>query len=374
MVASEARRQEALIQAGITLASELSLPAILQKIVELACEVADARYGALGVLGPDGTIEEFVTHGVTEEQRRAIGHLPRGRGILGALIVDAKPLRLERIQDDPRSVGFPPNHPPMTTFLGVPVKVRDRVYGNLYLTERVGGGSFEEDDERAVVTLAAQAGVAIETARNREELERLAVLEDRERIARELHDGVVQSLFAVGLSLQAASSMPGDAEAVSAKLGDAVEHIDRVIRDLRNYIFGLGAGSGVADRELGRALEDLAEEFRRGSDVAVRVRVEPEAASRLAPVAADVLQVAREAVSNATRHGGGETLSISLLRDGSATVLEVDDDGVGFDLAAVGGRGRGLANLRSRAEDMGATLDLDTAPGRGTAVRLRVPD
>jgi signal transduction histidine kinase len=102
--------------------------------------------------------------------------------------------------------------------------------------------------------------------------------------------------------------------------------------------------------------------------------VEPEAASRLAPVAADVLQVAREAVSNATRHGGSETLSISLLRDGSATVLEVDDDGVGFDLATVGGRGRGLANLRSRAEDMGATLDLDTAPGRGTAVRLRVPD
>lgn len=373
MVAQEARRQEALIQAGITLASELSLPTILQKIVDLACDVADARYGALGVLGPDGTIEQFVTRGVTDEERRAIGHLPRGRGILGALIADARPLRLDRIADDPRSVGFPPNHPPMTTFLGVPIKVRDRVYGNLYLTERVGGGSFEEDDERAVVTLAAQAGVAIESARHREELERLAVLEDRERIARELHDGVVQSLFAVGLSLQAAGSMAADPETIEAKLGDAVEHIDRVIRDLRNYIFGLGAG-GTADRELGRGLEDLADEFRRGSDVTIAVRIEPEAVSRLAPVAADVLQVAREAVSNAARHGDTETLSISLVRDGSASVLEVDDDGVGFDPAAVEGRGRGLANLRSRAEGMGATLDLDTAPGRGTAVRLRVPD
>ena len=369
----ETRRQDALIQAGITLASELSLPAILQKIVELACDVADARYGALGVLGPGGRIERFLTHGVTEEERRAIGHLPEGRGILGALISDARPLRLDHIRDDPRSVGFPPNHPPMTTFLGVPIRVRDRVYGNLYLTERLGGGSFDEDDERAVITLAAQAGVAVETARNREELERLAVLEDRERIARELHDGVVQSLFAVGLSLQAAGSRPGDQEAVAAKLGDAVAQIDRVIRDLRNYIFGLGT-DGVADRELGRALEDLTDEFRRGSEVAIRLDVDPEAASRLAPLAADALQVAREAVSNAVRHGRAETLSISLLRDGPGSVLEVEDDGVGFDPAMAEGRGRGLANLRSRAEAMGAALEVDAAPGRGTAVRLRVPD
>ena len=372
MVARETRRLEALIQAGITLTSELSLPTILQKIIDLACEVADARYGALGVLGPEGTIERFITHGISEEERRAIGDLPTGKGILGALITDARPLRLDRIQDDPRSVGFPPNHPSMTSFLGVPVRVRDRVYGNLYLTERLGGGSFDEEDERAVITLASQAGVAIESARIREDLERLAVLEDRERIARDLHDGVVQSLFAVGLSLQVAS-LSADPGAVSAKLGEAVDQIDRVIRDLRNYIFGLGDG-GVADRELGRALEDLADEFRRGSDLAVRVTVEPEAASRLAPVAADVLQVAREAVSNAARHGGGQTLSISLHRDDSATVLEVEDDGTGFDPSEARGRGRGLGNLRARAEDLGAELEIDSAPGRGTAVRLRVTD
>ncbi len=370
MSSRQDRRLGALIQAGITLASELSLPTILQKIVDLACEVADARYGALAVLGPDGRIERFITRGVTEEERRAIGDPPSGRGILGALITDASPLRLDRIQDDPRSVGFPPNHPPMTTFLGVPITVRDRVYGNLYLTERLGGGSFQEEDERAVITLAAQAGVAVETARIRADLERLAVLEDRERIARELHDGVVQSLFAVGLSLQAAASTAD--EAVAASLGGAVDQIDRVIRDLRNYIFGLGAGQ-AADRELGRALEHLAEEFRRGSDVAVRVTVDPEAASRLAPVAADVLQVAREAISNAARHGEIETLSISLFRDDSASVLEVEDDGVGFDPIAARGRGRGLDNLLTRAEGLGAELEIDAAPGRGTAIRLRVP-
>src|SRR5919108_3507986 len=126
--------RDPLIQAGLVLASELSLPAVLQKLVQLACDVADARYGALGVLSPDGVIRDFITHGVTAEERRAIGHVPVGRGILGALITEARPPRLRRIQDDERSVGFPANHPQMTSFLGVPIKIQDRVYGNLYLT------------------------------------------------------------------------------------------------------------------------------------------------------------------------------------------------------------------------------------------------
>src|SRR5215218_7860035 len=129
------QRRDALVQAGLVLASELSLPSMLQRIVELACQVADARYGALGVLAPDGqVILDFITHGVTEEERRAIGHLPVGKGVLGLLIAEASPIRMAKIQDHPRSVGFPPNHPPMTSFLGVPIKVRGRIYGNLYLT------------------------------------------------------------------------------------------------------------------------------------------------------------------------------------------------------------------------------------------------
>jgi signal transduction histidine kinase len=364
-------RRDALIQAGMVLVSELSLPSILQKIVDLACQVADARYGALGVLGEDGLIADFITHGVTEEERRAIGHIPVGKGILGVLIREGHPLRLSRIQSDPRSVGFPPNHPSMTSFLGVPLRVRDHVYGNLYLTEKVGGAEFTEDDEEAVVTLAAQAGVAIENARIREELERLAVLEDRERIAKELHDGVVQALFAVGMSLQAGASRAEDPAAVRTRLQEAVEAIDGVIRDLRNYIFGLGPGA-AADRELDRALRELAGEFRRGTDVAIAVEVDRHAAETLASRASDVVQAAREALSNTIRHAKPQTVSVGLRRDGERIVLEVEDDGVGFDPGEVA-PGRGLGNLRARAAALGGELEIDSEPGGGTAVRIVVP-
>ncbi len=368
----QGRRRDALVRAGLVLASELSLPSILQKFVELACDVADARYGALGVLDRDARmIHDFITHGVTEEERRAIGDLPVGKGILGLLITEARPIRLASIQDHPRSVGFPPNHPSMTSFLGVPIKVRGKVHGNLYLTEKRGAAEFTQEDEEAVVTLGAQAGVAIENARIREELQRLAVLEDRERIAQELHDGVIQSLFAVGMALQAAGALTEDPEALRKRLGAAVDDVDRVIRDLRNYIFGLGGR--LADRELDRALHDLADEMRRGSDIAIRVEVDSDAAARLASRAVDVVQFTREALSNAVRHSGAATVSLVLSRDDTSLVLEVEDDGTGFDPEAAAGRGRGLLNLRARAEALEAELDIVSGPDGGTRLRLRVP-
>jgi GAF domain-containing protein len=157
-------RYERLLEGGLALAADLSLPSTLQRIVELAAGLTGARYGAMGVLGRDGTITDFVTTGITAEERAAMGHIPHGRGILGVLIDDARPLRLHDIAEDPRSVGLPPHHPPMRTFLGVPVKAGGRVYGNLYLTEKHGGEDFDADDERALILLAAQAGAAIEAA------------------------------------------------------------------------------------------------------------------------------------------------------------------------------------------------------------------
>ena len=366
------RRRDPLIEAGLVLASELSLPSILQKIVELACRVADARYGALGVLDTRGRmIFDFITHGITEEERRAIGDLPVGKGILGLLITEARPIRMARIQDHPRSVGFPANHPPMSSFLGVPMKVRGRVYGNLYLTEKRGTAEFTEEDQEAVVTLAAQAGVAVENARLHEDLRRLAVLEDRERIAQELHDGVIQSLFAVGMGLQAAGALARDPETVRDRLTTAVDDVDRVIRDLRNYIFGLG--TGLADRELSRALHHLADELRRGSDLGIRVEVDPEAAAALGSQAAEVIQFAREALSNAVRHSGAATLSVVLSRANGSITLEIEDDGKGFDPAAAEGVGHGLGNLRSRAESLGGAFELGSEPGGGTRIRLVMP-
>jgi GAF domain-containing protein len=178
---------------------------VLRRIVTSACELLDAQYAALGVLGPGTNVEqirliEFITEGADEETIRGIGHYPIGRGILGLLIREPRPLRLHDLATHSESFGFPDGHPPMRSFLGVPVRVQDRVFGNLYLTEKRGSGDFTAGDEEIAVALAAAAGIAIENARLQERVRQLAVLEDRERMARDLHDTVIQRLFATGLA------------------------------------------------------------------------------------------------------------------------------------------------------------------------------
>jgi GAF domain-containing protein len=193
-----------LLDAVLTIGSDLDLPAMLQRIIEAAVALVDARYGALGVLDESRTrLAQFITVGLDDETYRAIGDLPEGHGILGLLIVDAKPLRLPDLSEHPDSYGFPPHHPPMRSFLGVPIRVRDEVFGNLYLTDKTSAEVFTDVDEELVIGLAAAAGVAIENARLHARVQELALVEDRERIARDLHDSIVQRLFATGLSLQA---------------------------------------------------------------------------------------------------------------------------------------------------------------------------
>ena len=327
-----------LIEAGMVLASELSLDAVLRRIVEVAVELTGARYGALGVLTPDGRrIEEFVTVGVTDEERAAIGDPPVGHGLLGALITEARPMRLPDIAADPRSVGFPPNHPPMRSLLGAPVAGRGRVFGNIYLTEKQGAEAFDDEDERVLLVLATQAAVAVENARLYAETERTAaalrrleMMDERERIAKELHDGVIQSLFAVGMSLQGLASMSSDPE-TARRLESAVEDVDHAIRDLRNYIFGLRPGV-LADRQLDQALQQLGEEFADRSGVVTVVEVNEQVASELASRGADIVQIVREALSNVGRHAEATTCRVRLQRDREGrVVLEIDDDGSGFD-------------------------------------------
>jgi signal transduction histidine kinase len=174
--------EAALIEAGVLLASELTLPAVLRRLVEIAVRITHARYGAMGVTGPHGELVELITVGLTDQERAAIGPAPRGLGILGALLHDPHPLRLSRLQDDPRSVGFPPHHPPMTSFLGAPVRARGQLVGNLYLTDKEGGRPFDGADEGAVATLATQAAVAIANAQTYRELRQ------RERWLGALHE------------------------------------------------------------------------------------------------------------------------------------------------------------------------------------------
>ena len=370
-------RDQMLIQAGLTLAAELDLDTVLEHIVDLAIEITGATYGALGVLDADHRIERFITKGISKEDRQRIGAPPTGHGILGVLIEYKEPLRLPDLTKHPRSYGFPPNHPPMHSFLGAPLSALGRIYGNIYLTDKRDADEFTDDDEAAVVVLATQAGVAIENARlytqtqhAQQELRRLEVLEERERIAKELHDGVIQSLFAVGMGLQGAAALAHDPE-IAARLEYAVEDIDRAIRDLRNYIFGLRPGI-LADRQLDEAIRKLCADAEARSGVVIVAVIDEEAAAELASRAGDVVQVVREMLSNVERHAEAITCRVSLRRAGGAIELEVDDDGHGFDIDAPR-TGMGLTNLEARVVSMGGTFRAASTSGEGTTVTVRWP-
>lgn len=531
-------RKDALLEAGLALASELSLPMVLQRIVDLAAEVTDARYGALGVIGEGNEHTDFLTTGMSAKQRRAIGALPKGRGILGLLITEPHPIRISNIAADPRSVGFPPNHPPMHSFLGAPVQAMGRVFGNIYLTEKRGMPEFSAEDQESLTVLAAQAGVAIANASLYEEtrlrerwldalryitnailggaeaesilgdiaeharelasaaaativtvgstpgqlvvaaavgahagelqgqsmpadgsisgevmstgepllledlssdprahqptvrlgrhgpalfvplrirgratgtlmvanlkggrrldaqmlrfvetfadqasmaieyrrvqadLQRLGLMDERERIAKELHDGIIQSLFAVGMGLQGTALSAGSPE-TAARIEGAVGELDRVIRDLRNYIFALRPGI-LADRQLDQALRALGEDMQQRSVARVQVEVDAEVAASISSRSHEIVQLTREALSNVARHAQATLSVVRLARKGTNAVLTIEDNGIGFDVRG-DSAGNGLRNMRQRAAAIGGTLRVTSKAGKGTRLRLTFP-
>jgi len=530
--------EDALLEAGLSLASELSLPIVLQRIVDLAAQVTDARYGALGVIGEGGELVDFITTGISAEQRAAVGALPRGRGILGLLIREPRVVRIKDIGRHESSVGFPPNHPRMKSFLGAPVMAMGKVYGNIYLAEKRLAPEFTTEDERSLQVLATQAGVAIanaslyletqrreswlealhditsqilegadasslllsiaehardlagadlativtestipgelvvaaavgayasqldgqsvpaaksisgavmrtgkplhtddvsslvrayqplvelarvgpaifvplraggratgtlmvahtkggrpfdegtiklvgtfadqasiaiEYARAQAEMRRLELLEERERIAKELHDGIIQSLFAVGMNLQSTALMSGSTE-VASRVEGAVGELDSVIRDLRNYIFGLRPGI-LADRQLDQALRALGEDVAGSSQVPVAVDVDAALSAALSSRSHQIVQLTREALSNIARHSRATHAAVRLARRGANAVLTIEDDGIGFDPRRRS-RGNGLRNMRERAAEIGGTLRITSGNGKGTRLRWTFP-
>jgi len=368
-----ASRLRALNIAGISLTSELDTATVLQRVADQAREVAGARYAALGVFDEHGDVERFITSGISDAERARIGPLPKGRGILGALQSDQRTLRLRRITDDPRSVGFPANHPPMRSFLGTPVLFRGVSLGNLYLTEKQNADEFTPDDEEAIRTLAAQAAIAIENARLYEQLERVSVNEERHRIGMDLHDGVIQSLYGVSLQLEdAADRVQTEPQAARKVLDRAVDRLNASIADLRNYVLGLRPVRG-SDRPLTESLPTLAAQARTNALLDVDVAVSPEASAALDdPGREATFYIAADALGNIQRHARARRATVRLFRENAAVVLEVSDDGVGFDYEhAVDGHG--LRNMRERAFSVGGRLNVITEPGRGSRVRFELP-
>ncbi|NYI43022.1 signal transduction histidine kinase [Nocardioides aromaticivorans] len=488
-------RLQLLLDAVVTISADLSLDGVLSRIVAIASRLVDAQYAALGVLsaGRQRRLRTFVHHGVSDDLAAEIGDLPTGHGLLGLIIDRPEPLRLHDIAEHPASYGFPANHPPMSSFLGVPVRIRDRVFGNLYLTEKAGGGDFTAEDEEVVVALAAAAGVAIENARlyeeaarreawaratagiaaeladpgtqadacaavarrarevaeadaawvtlgepgeettlgydgvrlaedqrgpvlevafapaagasgtlslawtrdredvfhtldtqlvaayaeqaalalqlaeAREDQRRLEVFEDRDRIGRDLHDLVIQRLFAVGLGLQGTTRMVDKPE-VAARLEQAVDDLDATIKDIRRAIFGLSSleTAGDVQAEVTRLVERAAATLKFRPSLRFDGPVRTLVSAELAP---DLLAVLAEGLSNASRHAEASAVEV-VLEAGERIVLTVRDDGRGMDGSVAES---GLANIRTRAEKRGGRLVVESAPGKGTSLVWDVP-
>ena len=365
----------ALDAAARAIAGIRGIDEVLQLIVDRVRDLVDARYAALGIVGPGGPIERFITAGLDPHERAAIGDLPTGRGLLGLIIREGRSYRIPSIGAHPDSSGFPPNHPPMTSFLGVPVTARGVPVGNLYLTDKRGAAEFSPADQSLVETFALHAGIAIDNAQLHANAGRLAVADERDRIGRDLHDGIIQSLYAVSLSLEDVPELmadaPGEAE---RRVDQAIESLHLAIRDIRNFIYGLRP-EAVDGSQVVAGIAALAQEVRDGGLVDVVATLDPAADPGLpAEAGVELLSLVREALSNAARHARARRIDVMLGRDRDGSILEIADDGVGFEPSHVGGdRHHGLANMRVRAKAIGARLEIRTVIGEGTRVRLTLP-
>jgi signal transduction histidine kinase len=362
--------------AVLAVTRELSVGDVLQVIVRSVRSLSGARYAAIGIPDDRGSFAEFVVDGISDRQRKAIGPLPRQHGMLAVMLRDGQPLRLADIRSDPRFEGWPAAHPELADILGMPIKDGDRVLGFIFAANKSPGGGFTVRDEELVSLFAAHAAIALTNARLYERARQLSVLEERARLARDLHDAVSQKLFSIRVKARAASVLAGrdpaagNSERAAAEMESVATLAGAAQAELRAVI------DGLAPPEISE--DGLAESLRRyallaGKAHGVRVNF---AASDLPPLGADreaaLYRVAQEALHNALRHSGAAEVQLTVCAASRRVTLEVTDDGKGFvpELAA---GGLGLPSLRERAAGAGASLAIRSAPGHGTTVRLVMP-
>ena len=347
--------------------TDAHLNELLRTIVENAASLVGATYGALGVVGSDAsTLTRFVTYGVDEPTRALIGHNPHGHGVLGETIRGGA-VRVNHLASHEGSSGFPTHHPVMDSFLGVPVITGDgHVYGNLYLTNRTDGAPFSQQDQDLVEAFGRAAGLVIDQATLRHELRELTLSEERERLARDLHDTVIQRLFGVGLALQVTLASELD-EASRARINAALDDLDATIHEIRTTIFEIDQDD-YDTGTLEERLTTLSEEVGTRLGIDVSLYVAPTINHLVGKYCGrHSVQALREMLSNVARHSQASHATVRVELDGDHVVVTVSDDGVGF--SAPVGAGRGLRNLASRAAELGGDCRVDSTPGRGTLVR-----
>lgn len=354
------------------LAGSEDLSDTLQRLAHRAREVTHADFAAISTFDESGILTRFIYAGISEEQARQLGDPPRGRGLLGHLAQLERPLRLADLQADARHTGWPEGHPDMRAFLGAPIRAGGRAIGSLYMTRIRGNEPFTEADEAAATVLALQAAVSLASGLARERTGRLSLLEERERIAHDLHDGTIQTLYALGLECDSLSNRADFPEDAREAFRSAVRRINELIADMRGYISMLESGSSAADPELTRDLAFVIRQIVPPS-IATVVNISAAALQELSiREAEDLLYIAREALSNAVRHGAASKLAVDLRQSADATVLTIQDNGVGFDQATTR-RGLGRITMQTRATRLGAELTLIGIPGMGATVRVSIP-
>ena len=360
-------RLGALSDAVMDVAKGEDLKTSLKRLIRNAVLITDCTYGALGSINPDGTLEDFTYVGMSDETADEIETFPQGKGLLGHLLKFPEPLRVSVIKDHPSSIGFPKGHPAMSGFLGVPIRIRDEVYGSIYLTQKRSGEDFTEEDERLVVVLASAAGVAIDSYRGHIAQNQVGVLAERERIARDLHDLVIQRLFATGMSLQSIGSDSSTPPDVLSKIAAIVDNLDTTVQQIRTTIFALQEELPIQDIRTQVLSEIASLNTIAGFKISYSFQgpVDTVIGEELA---GQVIPVIRELVTNAIRHAEASAIDLVLLTNQTYCEVRVVDNGKGY---VEGERRSGLLNLEKRALVRGGEFEIMKDPIAGTRTMWR---
>jgi signal transduction histidine kinase len=366
----------AVSDAVLAVAAEVSVDDVLQALVDSSRELAGARYAALGLPDGEGGFRRFLTSGMSEELIASLGPLPRQHGMLGAMLDTTSAYRTSDIHDHPRFRGWwPRTHPDMRSFLGVPIVAPAGVIGAFYLTEKLEGAEFTEEDEELIGLLAAHAAIAIANARLYEQTRELSIVAERNRLALDLHDAVSQKLFGLVLEAEGAATV---LERDPAAAGERVAKLQVLAREaldeLRSLVFelrppelekdGLGGTLQKHIDVLGRLGQEEIELVLAGELPTEEVRDR------------EVFRIAQEALQNVLKHAQAQHVVVRLGAGNGTLFLEVEDDGIGFDPDAPETRSRrlGLTSMEERAHRLGGTVQITSVPGAGTTVRVEAPD
>ncbi len=359
------------IASSVMFAAEaVEVEQVLERIAHISRELVNARYAALGVPDGVGGLRYFKVSGMSKEAIALVDHLPKGHGLIGAIMDERKTLRVKHMRDDPRSVGFCAHHPHMNSLLGVPIQVGQQLFGVLYLCDKHDDSDFTDEDAWLIETLAGYAALAISSTQLREQHIRLRMLEDRQRIGMELHDGVIQSLYAIGMHLDL---LRLNTRIESDDLHLAIHGLNDVIDDIRRYILNLGR-STERQPTIREAIMSMLARLHAPEKLNVEVKAPNEVAPFSPAMFEGICLIVNEAISNAVRHAEASNLTIEVIVSDAEFIATIEDDGKGFDIQTIDqNTGLGLPNIRQRARFYAGRVKIDSSPGQGTTFSIIIP-